>query len=47
MHREPKSDMFSVDSELERTLRSLRKGSRAEKATVAGEELIKQLNKKQ
>ena len=34
MHRKPESDLFPVDSELERTLRSLRKVSRAEKATM-------------
>ena len=35
MHRKPELDMFPVDSELERTLRRLRKVSRAEKATMA------------
>ena len=35
MHRKLDSDLFSVDTELERTLRSLRKVSRAEKATMA------------
>ena len=39
MHRNPKSDMFPVDSELERTLRSLRKVSKAEKATIADERI--------
>ena len=29
MHRKPESDMFSIDFELERTLRSLRKVNRA------------------
>ena len=37
MHKKPKSDLLPVDSELERTLRSLRKVSRAEKATMADE----------
>ena len=39
MHRKPKSDLFPVDSELERTLRSLRKVSRAEKETMADERI--------
>ena len=39
MHRKPESDMLPVDSELERTLRSLRKVSRAEKATMADERI--------
>ena len=47
MHRKPESDLFPVDSELERTLRSLRNVSRAEKETMAMKELIRQLNKKQ
>ena len=34
MHRKPNSDLFPVDTELEITLRSLRKVSRAEKATI-------------
>ena len=34
MHRKPESDLFPVDTELERTLRSLRKVSRTEKATM-------------
>ena len=29
MHRKPESDLFPVDTELERTLRSLRKVNRA------------------
>ena len=37
MHRKPKSNLLPIDSELERTLRSLRKVSRAEKATMANE----------
>ena len=37
MHRKLESYLFPVDSELERTLRSLRKVSRAEKATMAYE----------
>ena len=35
MHRKPESDLFPVDSELERTLRSLRKVNIIEKATMA------------
>ena len=39
MHRKPESYILPVDSELERTLRSLRKISRAEKATMADERI--------
>ena len=39
MHRKPESDLFPVDTELERTLRSLRKVSRAEKATMVDERI--------
>ena len=39
MHRKPKSYLFHVDSEFERTLRSLRKVSRAEKETMADERI--------
>ena len=39
MHRKPESDMLPVDFELERTLRSLRKVNRAEKATMADERI--------
>ena len=39
MHKRPKSDLLPVDSELERTLRSLRKVSRAEKATMEDERI--------
>ena len=39
MHRKLESDMLPVDFELERTLRSLRKVSRAEKATMADERI--------
>ena len=41
MHKKPELDLFPVDSELERTLRSLRKVSRAEKATMAYERIDK------
>ena len=41
MHRKLDSDIFSVDSKLERTLRSLRKVSRAEKETMADERIDK------
>ena len=39
MHRKPESDMFPIDTELERTLRSLRKVSKVEKATMADERI--------
>ena len=39
MHRKRESDLFPVDSELERTLRSLRKVSRTEKETMADERI--------
>ena len=39
MHRKPELNLFPVDSELERTLRSLRKVSRAEKETMADERI--------
>ena len=39
MHRKPESDLLPVDSELERTLKSLRKVSRVEKATMADERI--------
>ena len=39
MHRKPESNLFPVDSGLERTLRSLRKVSRAKKATMADERI--------
>ena len=39
MHRKPNSNPFPVDTELERTLRSLRKVSRAKKATIADERI--------
>ena len=39
MHRKLDSDLFPVDTELERTLRSLRKVSRVEKATMADERI--------
>ena len=34
MHRKPDSDLFPEDTELERTLRSLRNTKRAENATM-------------
>ena len=37
MHRKQDSDLLPVDTELERTLRSLRKTKRAERATMADE----------
>ena len=39
MHRKLDSDLFPVDTELERTLSSLRKVSRVEKATMAYERI--------
>ena len=39
MHRKQESDLFPVDSELEGTLRSLRKVSRAEKTTMTDERI--------
>ena len=39
MHRKPESDLFPVDTELERTPRSLRKVSRAEKSTMEDERI--------
>ena len=39
MHRKPESDLLPIDSEFERTLRSLRKVSKAEKATMADERI--------
>ena len=39
MHRKPDLDLFPVDTELERTLRSLRKVNRVEKATMADERI--------
>ena len=41
MHRKPNSDLFPVDTELERALRSLRKISRAEKRPWQMKELIR------
>ena len=39
MHRKPKSYLLPVDSELERTLRRLRKVSRVGKATMVDERI--------
>ena len=39
MHRKPELDLFPIDTELERTLRSLRKVRIAEKATMADERI--------
>ena len=39
MHRKPESNLLPVDFELERTPRSLRKVSRAEKATMEDERI--------
>ena len=39
MHKKPDSDLFPIDTELERTLRSLRKVNRAEKETMANERI--------
>ena len=37
MHKKPDSDLFPIDTELERTLRSLRKTKRTERATMTDE----------
>ena len=39
MHRKPESDLSSLDTELERTLRNLRKVKRAGEATMAYERI--------
>ena len=39
MHRKPESDLSSLDTELERTLRNLRKVKRADEATMANERI--------
>ena len=39
MHRKPESDLSSLDTELERTLRNLRKVKRAGEATMADERI--------
>ena len=39
MHRKPDSYLFPVDTEFKRTLRSLRKVSREEKATMEDERI--------
>ena len=39
MHKKPKSDLSTLDTELERTLRNLRKIKRAGEATIADERI--------
>ena len=39
MHRKPESDLSTLDTELERTLRNLRKVKRAGEATMADERI--------
>ena len=39
MHRKPESDLSTLDIELERTLRNLRKVKRAGEATMADERI--------
>ena len=39
MHRKPESDLSSLDTELERTLRNLRKVKRAGEATMEDERI--------
>ena len=39
MHRKPESDLSSLDTELERTLRNLRKVKRVGEATMADERI--------
>ena len=41
MHRKPESDLSTFDTELERTLRNLRKVKRVSKATMADERINK------
>ena len=43
MHRKPKSDMFPLDTELERTLRNLRKVKSAETKIMADERMGKRV----
>ena len=44
MHRKTKSDMFPLDTELERTLRNLRKVKSAETAIMADERMGQTVN---
>ena len=46
MHRKPNSYLFLLDTELERTLRSLRKVSRAKKETMANERIDQTVEQK-
>ena len=39
MHRKPESDLSTLDTELERTLRNLRKVKRVSEATMADERI--------
>ena len=47
MHKKLESDMFPLDTELERTLRNLRKVRSAEHQLWQMKECVRQLNKKQ
>ena len=47
MHRKQDSDLIPTDTELERTLRSLRKTKRAENAAMADERHDQQRNRGQ
>ena len=47
MHRKSESDMFPLDTELERTLRNLRKVKSAGTEIMVDERWVRQLNKKQ
>ena len=47
MHRKQDSDLFLADTELERTLRSLRKTKRAANTAIADENMTRQRNRGQ
>ena len=47
MHRKQDSDLILADTELERTLRSLRKTKRAESAAMAVRDMTRQRNRGQ
>ena len=47
MHRKSESDLFPLDTELERTLRNLRKVRSAKIEIMVEERMVRQLNKKQ
>ena len=47
MHRKPESNLSTLDTELERTLRNLRKVKKQARQLWQMRELIRQLNKRQ